>query len=188
MPLNNTDIWMPNSVSMVVWRRMTGVKSDMERAALYECLLCAHKRMTECVGAHVSGHAGMGSWTSILSMAVGFCKWNCKNILDSQSTWLKYWLSFKFSLCVSQVILQRERERQATTWIFCLKTSPAANIISFWQSSLNSYSRVNIPTAFQAQAFCGYLSVFYQAFHCINTHTGSTQHALEAKRQHHSGS
>lgn len=57
---------------MVVWRRMTGVKSDMERAALSECLLCAHKSMTECVGVHVSGHAEMGRWTSILSVAVGF--------------------------------------------------------------------------------------------------------------------
>lgn len=46
----------------------------------------------------------------------------------------------------------------------------------------------NVSTAFQAQALCGYVSVFYQAFCCINTQTGSTQHALEAKYQHHSSS
>ncbi|XP_044023954.1 dimethyladenosine transferase 1, mitochondrial isoform X2 [Siniperca chuatsi] len=82
-----------------------------------------------------------------------------------------------------------EREKQATVSLhFLSQIQPSSPHLLLLTVLFEQLQQGNVSTAFQAQALCGYVSVFYQAFRCINTQTGSTQHALEAKYQHHSSS
>lgn len=81
------------------------------------------------------------------------------------------------------------RKTQASVCLhFLSQIQPSSPHVLLLTVLFEQLQQGNVSTAFQAQALCGYVSVFYQAFRCINTQTGSTLHALEAKYQHHSSS
>ena len=89
-------------------------------------------------------------------------------------------------LSIPLIFPPAERRRQLFVCVFLPKSSPVAPHLFLLTVLFEQLQQGNVSTAFQAQALCG--SVFYQAFLCIYTQTGSTQHASEAKYQHHSSS
>ncbi len=149
-----------------------------------------HKSMSKCVGVRVWGRAGMGRWIGMGScdlQAVCFClDGGIKTAYQMVHSAEGLNLFLLISLHRSHISTCRERSRQLFVCIFCLESSPAAHIYFSWQSSLNSYSRVMFLQLFRHRHFVA--MSLYQACRCINTQTGSTQHALEAKYQHHSSS
>lgn len=159
---------------MAVWRRTAGVKSTCKKAGVSECLLCVHKDTQEREWA--CGCEGMGGqyvfvWVEIQKK---------KNSISEESTPLKDQIP-PYSSSLHLSLKRPPAETEASNCfgcIFRLESSPAATNRLLLTVLFEQLQQGNVSTAFQAQALCGYVSVFYQAFRCINTQTGSTQHAL----------
>lgn len=103
-----------------------------------------------------------------------------KNSISEESTPLKDQIP-PYSSSLHLSLKRPPAETEASNCfgcIFRLESSPAATNRLLLTVLFEQLQQGNVSTAFQAQALCGYVSVFYQAFRCINTQTGSTQHAL----------
>lgn len=153
MPPDNKDIWMPNSVSMAVWRRMTGVKSTCKKPACLS-IYCVHKdtQACKCVGVHVWGRAGMAGWIGMVRcdlQAACLCMGGNQKVHSAEG--LNLFLLI--SLHLSHTSTCRERGRQLFVCVFCLKSSPAPRIYSSWPFSLKRNSRLMFLQLFRHRHF-----------------------------------
>ena len=172
-PQTIKDNCMANSVTMAVWRRTAGVKSTCKRAGVSECLLCVHKDTQEREWVWRDG------WAVCFRLGGNTNKKKKKTASQKILRWRIKSLPIHFlSISLSQTSTCRDHGKQLFVCIFRLKSGPAATNRLLLTVLFEQLQQGNVSTAFQAQALCGYVSVFYQAFRCINTQTGSTQHAL----------
>ena len=202
IPSDNKDIWRQDSVSMAVWRRMTRVKSTCKKPACLECLVCKRRRTrawvsVRGVGVHDRGGGGAGmDWDGWLSLKgrmffLLFFFFSLRTEIWKQhirwSPLLEDWIFLSiFLLSISLIFPPAEKKRGRHLFVCAvgLSPTPAAHIYSSWQSSMNSYSRVMFLQLFRHRHCVAMSQSSNQAFLCINTQTGFTQHALEATYQH----
>lgn len=179
------------SVTMVVWRRMTGVKSTCKKPACLS-VYCVHTRAR--VSAWVCMSDGVPEWVDGLvwaSAREALCfhpRGLRKTAHETVHSAEVLNLFLLISLSLSHKSSCRERGRQLFAHIFLPHIQPSSQHLLLLTVLFEQFQQGNVSTAFQAQAFCGYVSDLDQAFRCIDTQTGSTRHALEAKYQHHSSS
>lgn len=122
---DNKDVWMTDSVSMVVWRRMKRGEKHIQKASVSECLLCTWTHIWARVGAWVcmSKHILM-----VFKPRMG---WNGELVLTVR-VFLSYFLrtyqivhsvqgfnfSQTFSLHLSHISTSREGSRHRLSALF----------------------------------------------------------------------
>lgn len=155
MPPDNKDIWMPNSVSMAVWRRMWKAHA---KSPVWVFTVYTKTHASVSVWACVS--EGVQEWVDGLGWVAATHR---QHVWVWQEIWKQRYQkvhsaeglnrSLLISLHLSHMSTCRERGRQLFVCIFCLTSSPAAHIYSSWQSSLSSNSRAMFLQLFRHRHF-----------------------------------